>query len=123
MRLVKTAQAGKVIGKAELEGIMKLKDDIIRRDLASDRQASNQEEKVEFQLDQLVKRVDAVDNYRLNDVEASLMARIQDIAGILERVNQLEKRATSTAPSPLQQPVRFTLLIYHRRAAAGTASS
>jgi len=34
--------------------------------------------------------VENLDTHRLNDVEASLSARIQEIAGLAERSNQLE---------------------------------
>eukprot|EP00752_Nemacystus_decipiens_P014583 g12987.t1 len=103
LKLVKLAQAGKVVDKAELEGISKLKDDLIRRDLAMQRQMGEKEEKIEFQLDQLANRVEDLDTHRLNDVEASLLARVKDIAGLVERLEQLENAGRNTSTSTLRQ--------------------
>ena len=101
-----------MVGKAEPEGIARLKDDLVRRDLAISRQANEKEEKIEFQLDQLVSRVHDLGTNRLNDVEARLSAGVEDIAGLVERVNQLEKRATSTSSSALGETVRIALLTF-----------
>eukprot|EP00903_Cladosiphon_okamuranus_P015094 g13962.t1 len=101
LKLGNVVEAGKLISKAEDEGIAKLKDDIIRRDLAVNRHVGEKEEKIEFQMEQLVNRVDTLDSHRLSDVEARLLAGVQDIAGIMERVKQLESHVRNTPPSIL----------------------
>eukprot|EP00903_Cladosiphon_okamuranus_P011588 g10901.t1 len=118
-KLVDLATEGEVSLKPELESITKLKGDIVSQGLNDNRLKIERERKVDGELDQLESRVDE-DVNRLDNIESSLTFTAQDVAALLERVNQLETRGRVEVPSVPRQTMRST---FGRQASSRSARS